>query len=118
MSNEGIRAKVAVLPQEIKKRGDQAMKITWSDGHVSEYSAAHLRENCRCAACVNELTGERLIAPGSVPKDLKLAKAEVVGNYALGFQFGDGHATGIYTFQTLRSICPCPSCGKEEQSSS
>lgn len=101
---------VKLLPQEIRKAGDKELKITWSDGHVSKYPSFYLRENCRCAACVNELTGQRLIAPGSVPRDLKLVRAEVVGNYALGFAFSDGHATGIYTFEVLRSICPCENC--------
>jgi len=33
-----------------------------------------------------------------------------VGNYAIGFKWGDGHDTGIYTFEYLRKICPCHGC--------
>ncbi|HEY1266366.1 MAG TPA: gamma-butyrobetaine hydroxylase-like domain-containing protein [Candidatus Binatia bacterium] len=33
-----------------------------------------------------------------------------VGNYAIMFRWGDGHETGIYTFQYLRSLCPCEEC--------
>jgi hypothetical protein len=33
-----------------------------------------------------------------------------VGNYALAFAWSDGHSTGIYTFEYLRKLCPCPQC--------
>jgi DUF971 family protein len=86
------------------------MKITWDDGHVSEYSAAHLRRWCRCAACQHELTGERLLDPKSVSDALTIERADIVGNYAIGFTFSDSHGSGIYSFDWLRHICP--DCGK------
>ena len=33
-----------------------------------------------------------------------------VGNYAVTFQFSDGHATGIYSFEKLRGLCSCSAC--------
>jgi DUF971 family protein len=33
-----------------------------------------------------------------------------VGRYALGFDFSDGHNTGIYPFEVLRDLCRCPTC--------
>jgi len=38
--------------------------------------------------------------------------AKVVGNYALQIDFTDGHTTGIYSYDYLRSICPCAECAK------
>ena len=35
------------------------------------------------------------------------SKAEKVGNYALRLTWSDGHATGIYSWEHLRNICPC-----------
>lgn len=32
------------------------------------------------------------------------------GNYALNFKFNEGHDTGIYSYEHLRKICPCPEC--------
>jgi len=90
------------------------MKLSWSDGHESQYEARMLRENCRCAACRNELTGEKLLKPETLPKEIKILKSEILGNYALGFLFSDGHSTGIYTFEYLRKICPC--CHSESMS--
>ena len=100
-----------MVPTEIRKRpGGTGMKFTWADGHLSEYDAAHLRRWCRCATCQHELTGERLLDPASVPDNLTITKAELVGNYAVGFVFSDSHSTGIYSFEWLRQICPC--CSK------
>ncbi len=77
------------------------MKITWSNGRQMEYPAFFLRDNCRCAACQHELTGERLLKTDSIPKDITIQKAEIIGQYALGFHFSDGHSTGIYTYDFL-----------------
>ena len=31
----------------------------------------------------------------------------LVGRYAVSIQWSDGHDTGIYSYQTLRALCPC-----------
>ena len=36
--------------------------------------------------------------------------ATPVGQYAIQLSFSDGHSTGIYSYDHLRSICPCPEC--------
>jgi DUF971 family protein len=38
--------------------------------------------------------------------------AKQVGNYAIQISFTDGHSTGIYSYDHLRSICPCAECAK------
>jgi DUF971 family protein len=38
--------------------------------------------------------------------------AKTVGNYALQIDFSDGHTTGIYSYDYLRTICPCEECAK------
>ena len=38
--------------------------------------------------------------------------AKAIGNYALQIDFTDGHTTGIYSFEYLRTICPCEECVK------
>ena len=82
------------------------MKITWSNDRVCEYPALFLRSECRCAACRNELTGEKMLNAETLPKDIQILKSELVGNYAIRFSFSDGHGSGIYTFEHLREICP------------
>lgn len=92
---------------EVKKNSASELLFRWSDGHEQTYSAAYLRKNCRCAYCVNELTGERLLNVGNIPDDLGVEKVALVGRYALNFQFSDSHQTGIYPFKLLYEICPC-----------
>ena len=94
-------------PSQLKKIGNDKFQITWKDGHVSNYTFRYLRQNCPCAACRNEWTGVRTLDPESIPSDLVASKVSVVGNYALHFAFSDHHETGIYSFNTLRSLCPC-----------
>jgi DUF971 family protein len=38
--------------------------------------------------------------------------ASQVGNYAIQINFTDGHSTGIFSYDYLRSICPCAECAK------
>jgi DUF971 family protein len=94
-----------MVPSEIRKKsGGAGMRLVWPDGRADDFSAAFLRRSCRCASCQHELTGERLLNPAAVPDDLTILKAEIMGRYALSFQFSDGHGTGIYSFDWLRTL--------------
>ena len=95
--------------------------ITWADGHSSHYDFVYLREECPCATCNDEREKKRALAaagPASAaalpmfkPKPRAQA-ATTVGNYAIQITFSDGHATGIYSYDHLRNICPCADCAK------
>jgi DUF971 family protein len=97
-------------PAEIRKKGGERVTIRWADGHESPFDAAHLRGHCPCAQCVSETTGRRLFFVEHVNADIAIAAARTVGNYALQFDWSDGHTTGIYSFDYLRRICPCAAC--------
>ena len=97
------------------------LDITWADGHHSHYDFPYLRDECPCATCNDErakkesLTGANpsFAASHALPMYKPKAKAQSahpVGAYAIQFHFTDGHNTGIYTYDLLRSICPCPEC--------
>ena len=97
-------------PTGIEKVADDRLRITWEDGHVSEWTFQYLRQHCPCAMCRDEWSGESLLDPATIPADMKAERANVVGNYALSFAFSDGHGTGIYSFEALRKLCACPEC--------
>jgi DUF971 family protein len=99
-----------LTPTLVKRVSPVQTDITWNDGHFGSYPSWYLRENCPCASCVDEFSGERRNSPGSVPAGLERISVTPVGNYALGFAWSDGHSTGIYTFEYLRKLCPCPQC--------
>ena len=96
-------------PRDIKAK-DGFIQILWSDEHASRYSGRDLRLSCRCAACVDEWTHENIIVADHVPPVIKPTAIQVIGNYALQFNWSDGHSTGIYTYDYLRELCPCPTC--------
>ncbi|GAC1632334.1 MAG: hypothetical protein NVS9B14_05430 [Candidatus Acidiferrum sp.] len=95
--------------------------ITWEDGHSSHFEFVYLRDNCPCATCNDERAKKDSLAEASPafaasavlpmfkPKPRATAATQV-GNYAIQLSFSDGHATGIYSYDQLRSICPCPEC--------
>jgi ATP-binding protein involved in chromosome partitioning len=97
-------------PRSIRQAGPGHLEIVWGDGHVSTYPVAYLRLACRCAACIDERTGARILDPASVPKDVKPLRIDPVGRYAIHFTWSDGHSSGIYSFEHLRAICPCEAC--------
>ncbi len=103
----------AVMPRAIR-RVTGAIEIDWDGaGHVGRFPARALRLACPCAGCVDEMTGRRLLDPGSVPADIDALAIGLVGAYGMRVQWSDGHATGIYTFRELRRQCPCPACRAE-----
>jgi DUF971 family protein len=99
-----------LMPRLVKRVHAHQTEITWNDGHFGSYPSWYLRENCPCASCVEEWSGRRMIRKGSIPADLERVDVESVGNYALRFTWSDHHDTGIYAFDYLRALCPCPAC--------
>jgi ATP-binding protein involved in chromosome partitioning len=85
---------------------DGLVEIRWSDGHRSRYSNRDLRLACPCAVCVDEWTGEPRLEPEAVPHDVRALEIHPVGRYALQFSWSDGHASGIYSYDRLRSLDP------------
>jgi DUF971 family protein len=94
----------------------EGVEIAWADGHASRYDFPYLRDNCPCAVCNDEHEkkeqekGKGLPALPMFKERVKARGAKPVGNYAIQIEFSDNHATGIYSFEYLRSICPCAEC--------
>src|SRR4051812_22788916 len=103
-------------PKHVDISLSQGVNITWLDGHQSRYSLQYLRDQCPCASChgnKNKAATETPSGPFPMFKPtLKMTGAEPVGRYAVQLQWSDGHNTGIYSFDHLRNICPCPECAK------
>lgn len=94
-------------PVEVRRRAaDRLLEVSWSDGHRSEYPFAYLRGWCPCAGCQGHGGEKRYVHAANTD----LESIAVVGNYALQLHWGDGHETGIYTYQYLRELCPCDQC--------
>jgi len=100
--------------------------VAWSDGHVSHFDFAYLRENCPCATCNEERIKKDSLTetspaftsspalPMFKPKP-RAQSATPVGQYAIQLSFSDGHSTGIYSYEHLRTICPCSECATQRR---
>jgi DUF971 family protein len=114
----------------------RGVDIEWGDGHSSHYDFFYLRDKCPCATCNEErdkkahatvggpapelaggLPGMGPSLPMFKPKPTA-RQAKAVGAYAIQIDFSDGHATGIYSFEYLRSVCPCEECVRETHAES
>ena len=104
---------MAIRPTNIDLDRDAGvLRITWPEGKVCTYPLSNLREACPCAECRG---GHEQMGRAYDPEHilvLKPARAygvvsvELVGNYALQFDWDDGHNTGIYTWDYLYRLCP------------
>lgn len=91
--------------KKIERIGTDALRVEWDDGHESLYSWAVLRAACPCAVC-RDLTEK---PPPALPLEI-----QPVGRYAVAIRWDDGHATGIFSFDYLRSLCACEACRPTE----
>jgi DUF971 family protein len=103
----------AITPKTLDLKRDTALTVQWADGKTCIYPISLLRTMCPCAQCrqVREGEGQKKktslsILPGNFSTPLTASAAELVGNYAIRIDWSDGHATGIYSFEYLREICP------------
>ena len=89
-----------------------SLSITWSDGHISLHDLSQLRRLCPCAECKGEwgLPGTMTATRELSADQTELVDLRPVGRYGLTPVWGDGHSTGIYTYDYLRKNCECPEC--------
>ncbi len=106
-------------PEHIAISKSKGVKIDWADGHRSEYTLAYLRDECPCATCTGahgtEPQKSSYSKPAASPFQmykpaLKMLAVEPIGSYAFRIDWNDGHNSGIYSYDRLREICPCPEC--------
>lgn len=106
----------ALRPQNLTAdRQAETLEIIWNDGHRSVYPFAGLRAVCPCVEC----RGSHEAMSQPIPRALlhtqpvaswQLENAFLIGHYALGLAWADGHDSGIYTWPLLRGLCPCADC--------
>jgi DUF971 family protein len=93
-------------PANIQLIGDE-VAIAWSDGAETYVSAPRLR----AASPSAETQGERDVLGrqygGGGGRDFAAVRVlgwDIIGNYAVRFEFSDGHRTGLYAFDYLRKL--------------
>ena len=92
-------------PQNIRVHKEQrTLELIWTEADVSVIPFRTVRQNCRCAMCVDEFTGRQLLDFDSVDVDLSVLEISLCGNYALRVRWSDNHDSGLFTWNHLRSI--------------
>ena len=93
-------------PADLQVIGSE-LAIRWPDGEESFLSLEDLRKRCPCAACCGE-PGLTRNLPGVGGKltgeSFRLKGMQTVGGYAIQPTWGDGHGTGIYSWEYLKKI--------------
>lgn len=94
-------------PTDIQQIGEE-LAVKWDDGTESYVRLETLRRYCPCAGCKGEVDVLGNLSKGPdqplTPASFQLRRLTRVGGYAVQPLWGDGHASGIYSFDYLRRI--------------
>lgn len=94
-------------PTSIKQTDKETITIIWDDGVTTPFTIQQLRDECPCAECKGEQILMHQILPVLKPKlpgHYELKSITPVGSYAIQITWGDGHATGLYSWEYLRQM--------------
>ncbi len=84
------------------------LALKWDDGVEHFITLENLRRACPCASCAGEMDIMGNMAKGPDTKltetSFQIKRLQPVGGYAVQIHWQDGHGTGLYTHESLRSI--------------
>jgi DUF971 family protein len=92
-------------PRNIQVIGTE-LAIAWADGAETYIGQDALRRASPSAETQGErdVFGARHGGAPAGPEGVRVLGWEQIGNYALRFEFSDGHRTGLYTYDYLRKL--------------
>ena len=98
-----------VQPSDLKLVAPDRLQIAWSDGEIRQYAVRDLRENCPCATCLEKRSSDEpapmlQILRVEETEPLRITKMEPLGHYAYSIEFSDGHDTGLFTLELLKTL--------------
>ena len=76
-------------------------------------SPANLRRSCRCAACVEEMTGRQILMASDISEIIKPSKMYPTGQYALSVNWSDGHRS-LYPYRQIKALLDSKTEPKKE----
>ena len=95
----GVQATPAqVVDVEVEREVE--VRVTYDDGVTATFPVLELRRACPCAGCRGKREHDRPVYEGS---SVSILDAELHGNWGISLRWSDGHDTGIYAWQHLRS---------------
>jgi DUF971 family protein len=98
-------------PLDLQQIG-QELAIKWEDGTESYVPLERLRRHCPCAGCKGEMDVMGNLYKGPVvplsAAAFQLREIKHVGGYALQPIWGDGHASGLFSYEYLQRVADAP----------
>lgn len=96
---------------DLQQIGEE-LAIKWDDGAESFIRLENLRRCCPCAGCKGEvdIMGNLYKNPDKplTPAAFRLVRIDRVGGYAIQPIWGDGHSTGLFSFEYLKRVAELP----------
>ncbi len=93
------------MKPKIIKANKDILNIVWDNDNSTDIKLTTLRFLCPCAECLadREKVGDHYLAIYQSDQ-IKLNKISYLGNYAIKFEWADGHNTGFYEYEYLYNI--------------
>ena len=96
---------------DLQQIGDE-LAVKWDDGTESFIPLEKLRRSCPCAGCKGEVDVMGNVYRGPdrplSPESFRLVRIIRVGGYAIQPVWGDGHSTGLFSFDYLKHVGALP----------
>ena len=83
-------------------RASKTLTLTWPDETEANLSAEFLRVHSPSAEVRGHGVGQEILQTGK--RDVAIANIEMAGRYALKISFDDGHDSGLFDWNYLRSM--------------
>ncbi len=95
------KSSISNVTTPIVSFNDKELIFKWPDGKVSAISNFNLRVSCKCAACIDEMSGKQILKKDDVPAGIRAKEVTPLGNYAIAVKWSDGHNSGIYPYKSI-----------------
>jgi DUF971 family protein len=76
--------------------------VAFDDGERFRLPCEYLRVESPSAEVQGHGPGQRVLVPGK--RNVNISRIEPIGNYAVLLHFDDGHASGIFSWDTLHGL--------------
>lgn len=83
-------------------RASHALEVAFDSGETFRLPCEYLRVESPSAEVQGHGPGQKVLVPGK--RDVNIDAIEPVGHYGVLLRFDDGHASGIFSWQTLHEL--------------
>ena len=98
--SEVAKVKYANKDKAVLEYDDERNVLVLGDDQISP---VELRGECRCAVCVEEMTGRQLLDKSSISDSIRPRKVYNTGNYAVSVDWSDGHRS-LYPYRQVEAL--------------